>query len=231
MTSGQSRATLVLTGLVLIAMFVAIWMVFQFVPNERVMGPVQRIFYFHVPAAMITFLSVFLLMASSIAYLWTRDKRWDRISIASTEIGLMFCTLVLITGPIWAKAAWGVWWTWEARLTTTLILWLLMAGCLMVRGYAQNQDLGARLASVLGIIAALDVVIVYKAVHWWRGQHPIVFKSGERNPLAPEMFTTFMYCIGVFMALFLLMMILRVAVLSLEDRAQALAEQRTGELS
>jgi heme exporter protein C len=229
MKSGTRYFVLILTGLVLITMFVAIWMVFQYVPSERVMGPVQRIFYFHVPSAMITFLAVFILMSASIGYLWTRSRVWDRVAIAATEIGLMFCSLVLITGPIWAKAAWGVWWTWEARLTTTLILWLLLAGCLMVRGYAQNQDLGARLAAVLGIIAALDVVIVYKAVHWWRGQHPIVFKEGAKSPLAPEMMQTFLYCIGVFMALFLLMMVLRVQTLSMEERAQALMERQAGE--
>ncbi len=229
MTTGTRNLLLVLTGLVFIAMFAAIWMVFQYVPNERVMGPVQRIFYFHVPAAMVTFLSVFVLMATSIGYLWTRNRTWDRISVAATETGVMFCTLVLVTGPIWAKAAWGVWWTWEARLTTTLILWLLLAGCLMVRRYAQNQDLGARLASVLGIIAALDVYIVYKAVHWWRGQHPIVFKEGAKNPLAPEMLQAFLYCIGVFLALYLLIMILRVQVLSIEERTQALLERRAGD--
>jgi CcmD family protein len=112
---------------------VALYLIFIKAPEEKVMGAVQKIFYFHVPIAAVTFLSVFVLLAGAAGYLWTRRAVWDHLSIASAEVGLVFCTLVLITGPIWAKPAWGVWWTWEAKLTTTLILWLLLAGILLTR--------------------------------------------------------------------------------------------------
>jgi len=223
------RAAIVLLPIAMVMMLAAIWMVFAYVPDERVMGPVQRIFYFHVPAAIITFFSVFVLLAGSIGYLWTRHTAWDQVSRAATEIGLLFCTIVLITGPIWAKPAWGTWWTWEARLTTTLVLWLLLAACMMVRAYADNRDLGARLASVLGIIAALDVPIIYKAVDWWRGQHPVVFKAGEKTPLEPRMLRTFLFCMATFFVFYGLLLAIRVAIVRLEDRCQALVEASSGD--
>lgn len=220
-----SGATL---GAVVVLMPVALWMVFAYAPEERVMGPVQRIFYFHVPLAFMTFLSVFVLLAASIGYLWTRSAAWDRVGRASTEIGLLFCTLVLVTGPIWARPAWGQWWTWEARLTTTLVLWMLLAGSLLVRSQARDPDSGARIAAVFGIVAALDVPVVYKAVDWWRGQHPILFEPGERPPLAPRMLQTFVFCLGTFLVLYVALLTLRVAVATIEDRAARLAERAEG---
>ncbi len=130
----------------------------------------------------------------------------------------MFCTLVLVTGPIWAKPAWGVWWTWEARLTTTLLLWLLLVGGLMVRSYAANREQGARLAAVVGIVAALDVPIIYKAVDWWRGQHPVLFKPGAGRALAPGMSETFSFCIVTFLLVFALLLAVRYQLARLEDR-------------
>ena len=150
-----------------VAMSLGIYMAFLYAPEEKVMGAAQKIFYFHVPAAMVTYAGVVVLLGGSMAYLWTRDLRWDNLSRAGTEAALLFCTLVLITGPIWAKPAWGTWWTWEARLTTTLVLWLLLCSCLMVRAYAENRELGARLASIVGIVAAVDVSRGSKTAKLW----------------------------------------------------------------
>jgi heme exporter protein C len=205
--------------------FVAVYMVFLYAPDEKVMGAAQRIFYFHVPSAMMTYLGVFFLLGSAIAYLWTRKPGWDNLARSATEVALMFCTIVLVTGPIWAKPAWGVWWTWEARLTTTLVLWLLLAGALMVRGYADNRDQGARLAAIVGIVAAVDVPIIHQAVKWWRCQHPVVFASGDRQPLAPEMLHTFYVSMLSFLLLFGLLLALRYRVAATEDRAAALSER------
>jgi heme exporter protein C len=188
------------------------------------MGAVQKIFYFHVPIAAITFLAVFVLLAASIGYLWTRKAVWDHVSVAATEVGLLFCTLVLITGPIWAKPAWGVWWTWEAKLTTTLILWLLLAGAMLARAYASTPDQAARIGSVLGVIAALDVPIVYKAVDWWRGQHPVVFGPGRDNPLAPGMTSALLTCMATFFLLFALLVCARARLAALSDRLAALED-------
>jgi heme exporter protein C len=203
----------------------ALGMAFLYAPDEKVMGAVQRIFYFHVPAAIMTFLSVYVLLAGALGYLWTRQEPWDRLARGATELGLLFCTLVLVTGPIWAKSAWGVWWTWEAKLTTTLILWLLLAASALVRSYAESRELAARLGAVLGIVAAVDVPIIYKAVDWWRGQHPQIFRPGSAAPLAREMKHAFVVCLLVFAILYALLLALRVRLAGLEDRAAALAER------
>ena len=189
------------------------------------MGAVQRVFYFHVPSAIVTFASVFLLLGASVAYLSTRSSSWDNLSRAATETALLFCTLVLITGPIWAKPAWGVWWTWEAKLTTTLVLWLILAASLMVRGYAENRDQAARLAAILGIFAAVDVPVIYKATTWWRGQHPVVFEPNKADSLAPEMRATFLVCLLTFSLLFSLVLALRYRIADLEERTAASAER------
>jgi heme exporter protein C len=205
-------------------MALALYLIFLNAPEEKVMGAVQKIFYFHVPLAAVTFLSVFVLLAGAVGYLWTRHAAWDHLSIASAEVGLVFCTMVLITGPIWAKPAWGVWWTWEAKLTTTLILWLLLAGILLSRAYASSPEQGARVASVLGVVAALDVPIVYKAVDWWRGQHPIVFGAGKKNPLAPGMLSALMVSMLVFVLLYSLLCAARMRLAALDDRLAALED-------
>jgi heme exporter protein C len=189
------------------------------------MGAAQKIFYFHVPIAMVTFSSVLILLVASAAYLWTRRRGWDHLARAATECALLFCSLVLITGPIWAKPAWGVWWTWEARLTTTLLLWLLLVSCLMVRSYAENRELGARLAAIVGIVAAVDVPIIYKAVDWWRGQHPMIFGRGKESSLDPRMADAFLLCIVAVFVLFCLLLVLRYRTVSLEDRAEMAVER------
>jgi heme exporter protein C len=222
--SGRSNVVLLIALVaVTVMMFAANWMVFVYAPEEKVMGAVQRIFYFHVPSAIVTYLSVFVLLAGALGYLWTRDARWDNLSIAATETGLLFCSIVLITGPIWAKPAWGVWWTWEARLTTTLLLWIILAAAMMVRGYAENRDLGARMGAVLGIFAAIDIFFIKKAVEWWRGQHPIVFKPGEESSLDPKMRATFLFCIACLFLLYGVILALRYRQAELDDRVERLA--------
>ena len=204
-----------------VVMALALWLIFVNAPEEKVMGAVQKLFYFHVPLAALTFAVVFVLLAGSAGYLWTRRAGWDHLAIASAEVGLLLCTLVLVTGPIWAKPAWGVWWTWEAKLTTTLILWLLLAGNLLARVYASTPEQGARIGAVLGVIAALDVPVVYKAVDWWRGQHPIVFGPGRENPLAPGMLSAFLVAMLAFALLVSLLLAARVRLAALSDRLEA----------
>jgi heme exporter protein C len=229
MNKAGGRVMWLLWGLATVGMFVAIHMVFRYAPDERTMGAAQRIFYFHVPAAIVTFLSVLVLLVGAAGYLITRRRAMDNLARAATEIGLLFCTLVLITGPIWAKPAWGIWWSWEARLTTTLVLWLLLVACLMVRSYAAERELGARLAAVVGIVAAVDVPIIYKAVDWWRGQHPMVFGPGREDALDPRMRMTFLTCLAVFFVLLGLLLALRYAVAAMEERAEAAREHLTAE--
>jgi heme exporter protein C len=225
--AARGPGILALWGATALAMPLALWAVFVHAPEERVMGAAQKIFYFHVPAAMVTYASVALLLGASMGYLWTRNLRWDRLSRAATEAGLLFCTIVLVTGPIWAKPAWGTWWTWEARLTTTLILWFLLAAGLMVRGYAESRDLGARLAAIVGIVASLDIPIIHKAVEWWRGQHPVVFKPGDDGGLEPRMRLAFTLSMVAIFLLFGLVVVVRDRLAAIEDHTAELAEAQS----
>ena len=204
--------------------------IFLIAPEERVMGAVQKVFYFHVPAAFATYLGVGVLLAASIGYLWTRRLAWDAWSRAATEVSLLFCTIVLITGPIWARPAWGTWWTWEARLTTTLTLWMLLAASLLVRRLAGDAERGARLAAAVGLLAAVNVPIIHKAVEWWRGQHPQVFAAGNRGSLDPGMRTAFLAGTLVFLALFGVLLLLRAHLAVLENRSRELADQAWAEV-
>ena len=195
----------ILWGLGFGLMVAALYMVFVYVPTERNSGIVQRIFYFHVPVAWVSFLAFFITFIASILYLWKRNVKWDAIACASAEIGVIFTTLVLITGPIWAKPAWGIWWTWDARLTTSLVLWLIYIGYLLVRSLATDSIRGARYSAVIGIVGFLDVPIVFFTVNLWRTQHPttIVFEGG----LTTSMLITLLVCVAAFTVLYVILVI------------------------
>jgi heme exporter protein C len=134
-------------------------------------GDAGRIVYFHVPMAWIAFLGFFVVLTASIAYLRTRNPKWDHLGRASAEVGLVFTTLVLITGAIWGYPIWGTWWSWDPKLTTTLILWFMYLAYLMVRSYAEPPR-GPNYAAIVGIVAFVDVPIVYMSSYWWRTLHP-----------------------------------------------------------
>jgi heme exporter protein C len=178
----------VLTLLSVPAVALGLYMALLHAPTERTMGDVQRIFYFHVPFAMMAFLGFVVVLVASIGYLARGTRGWDVTAEAAAEVGLVCCTVVLLTGPVWARSAWGVWWTWDARLTSTLVLWLIYAAYLLLRSYMAEDIRVRRYAAVLGIIGALDVPVVYFSVRWFRTQHPTTFimKSGG---LAPGMGT------------------------------------------
>jgi len=188
----NGRTAGILCGLILVTGAVLVlWGAMLHAPTERVMGNVQRIFYFHVPSAMNAALAFVLAAVAGILYLTTRNSRWDEIGRAAVETGTLFATIVLITGPIWARSAWGTWWTWEPRLTTSLITWLIFLGALLVRKVSHNAEQAARLASVIAIVGVLNLPVVYLSVHWWRGNHPVIFKAGGESALTPEMKTAF----------------------------------------
>jgi heme exporter protein C len=218
-------ATALLVGLSAVTMVAALYFVFLYAPEEQDMGAVQRVFYFHVPAAMVAFASTFVMLLGSVGFLWTGRRGFDHLAVAATELAFLFCTLVLVTGPIWAKPAWGTWWTWEAKLVTTLILWLLLAGTMMVRARAASPEQGARFAAVLGVVAALDVPVIYKAVDWLRGIHPVVFKPGQEDELDPRMRTAFLVAMGTFFLLYAALLVLRYRVAVIEDRVRDLDER------
>jgi len=216
----------VLSGLAFVLMVAALYMVFVYVPTEKQTGIVQRIFYFHVPVAWISFLAFFITFIFSIFYLWKQEMKWDAIACASAEIGVVFTTLVLITGPIWAKPVWGIWWTCDARLTTSLVLWLIYVAYLLARSFATETARGARFSAVIGIVGFVDVPIVFLTVNLWRTQHPttMIFEGG----LAPPMLMTLLVCIAAFTALYVLLITQSVNIKSMEADVKYLQGMHTG---
>jgi heme exporter protein C len=159
------------------------------------MHAIQRIFYFHVPSAISAFIAFFIVFIANVAYLLTRQAKWDSLGVAGAEVGVACCTVVLITGPIWARPVWGIWWTWDARLTSTFILWLLYITYLLLRGLLEDPQRRATLSAIFGIFAFLDVPLVYLSNRLWRTQHPQpVILGGENSGLAPEMGKVLLIC-------------------------------------
>jgi heme exporter protein C len=156
-------------------------------PTEQTMGEIQRIFYYHVSSAWTSFVLFFANFVASIVYLWKRSLKADAWALSFAEVGIVFCTVVLVTGPLWAKPVWGIWWTWDARLTTTLVLWLLYVSYLALRRFSESQQTPV-LAAALAIFAFIDVPIVYMSIRWWRTQHPQpVIGGGEGSGIDPVM--------------------------------------------
>lgn len=185
---------------VLLAMGLALYMAFLGAPRERTMGDLQRIFYFHVPAGIIGLGAFAVNFAASIGYLIRKDRRWDALALSSAELGVMFLTIVLVTGPIWAKPVWMIWWTWSPRLTSSLVLWLLYIAYLLVRSYVPDPERKAAISAVFGIIAFIDAPIVWFSIRWWRDIHPSpMIESGG---LSPAMRPALWVCIAAFTALF-----------------------------
>lgn len=209
----------VLPWLTCLTMIAALAMVFLYVPNEQVQGAPQRIFYFHLPAAWNTFLGFFVVAGASASYLWQGDRFSDLLAQAAAEIGMVFCSIVIVTGSLWARPIWGVWWTWDPRLTMVAILWTIYAAYLLLRVLAGDNELIARYAAVLGIVGVLDIPILYIAVRLWRGIHPKV------ESMAPEMAWTLLTCAGAFLCLFTWLLWLRLRSLSLRDEVAALRRE------
>jgi heme exporter protein C len=146
------------------------WGLFR-APPDAFQGEVQRIMYLHIPSILTAYLSFFLVFVGSCLYLWKREKRDDILAYAAAEIGVLFTALTIIEGSIWGKPTWGVWWTWDARLTLTAILLLIFAGYLMLRSLTDDETRAASSAAVLGIIGFLDIPLIHMSVYWWRTLH------------------------------------------------------------
>ena len=195
----------VITCMVMLA---ALYAIFIYAPVEKTMGVVQKIFYIHVPSAFLAFFSFFITFIASILYLFQRDDRWDIIALCSAEIGVIFCTIVLITGPIWAKPIWNVWWTWDPRLTTTLILWFIYAAYLMLRGVLREGQ-RSTFSAVFGIIGFVNVPLTFFAIRLWRTIHPVVITPRGLNISTPMAHTLILVFIA-FLLLFLTLLITRI---------------------
>jgi heme exporter protein C len=212
-----------------ITVLLMIWGYYQAIyvaPNDAAQGEIFRIIYYHVPSAAVAFVFFAISLAGSIGFLAYRQGAPDRAQVADAwalagaEVGVVFCTVVLITGPIWGRRAWGIWWTWDARLTTTLVLWLIYVSYLLLRRFAAGPQMQT-LAAVLGIFGALDVPIVYMSNRWWRTQHPApVFGGGQGSGMDPSMLPAFFWNMGAWFAWGMFILIVRFVI---ERRQQGIA--------
>jgi heme exporter protein C len=205
--------TLFLLGAATVSMLAALYAALLYAPTERVQGAVQRIFYFHVPLAWTSYLAFFVVMVAGIGYLWKRTPYWDALGRASAEVGLLLTTMMLLTGSLWARPIWGTWWSWDARLTTTLLLWFIYVGYLMLRSSVDDEHKAARYAAVIGIIGAIDIPIIHQSVVWWRSLHPesVVLASG--GPAMPQsMQLALMISLVAFTILYIVLVTLRLRV-------------------
>jgi len=224
-SGGRSLLVDILGGVSIVGVLVGLYLALLWAPTEAVMGDVQRIFYFHMPSAWVALGPSFtVVFVCSILYLVKKDLRYDRIAAASAEIGVMFTTITLVTGPLWARPIWGAYWTWDPRLTTTLVLWFIFVAYLMLRASSSPGHKRARLAAVVGIVGWVDVPIVFMSIRWWRTIHPLLI-NGQGMNLDSSMAFVLMFCLGVFSLLYVYLLIIRVRQEELGSRVDRLRQQ------
>jgi heme exporter protein C len=219
----QSRLDMALWGILGLGMMAALYMALIKAPMERTMGDLQRIFYFHVPAAIAGMTAFAVNFVSSLMYVIRRNRRWDNLALSAAEVGVMFFSMVLITGPIWAKPAWFVWWTWSPRLTTSLILCLLYIAYLLIRKYLEDPERRGMVSAVFGIIAFADAPLVWFSIRWWRDIHPSPML--ESGGLSPAMRPAFYICLAAFLLLLIYLLRRRFYLESIRDQLEELERQ------
>jgi heme exporter protein C len=225
-TAGLRRGGTALTLLGLAGLVLVYWMSFFWVSTEMNQGIAQRIFYVHVPAAWTAFLAIGIAALTSGMYLWLRDDRLDRAAMCAAEGGLVFGTIMITTGPLWGKIAWGTYWTWEPRLTLTLLLWFIFLGYFMVRNSTEDPEKGKRFAAVVAIVGALDIPFIHVSVLWFRSLHPEPVVANVDGPALPgDMLTTLLTSVAVFTVLFLGLYLLRYSLESLRAEVDTRARR------
>ncbi len=225
MLSNLFRSQVILHLGTFVAMVIAIWMIFAWVPTEINQGVVQRILYIHVPVAWVSMVAIVGVAAASVMYLWKRNETWDRLAVSMAEIGVLFGGLMLISGMVWAKPVWGVWWTGEAKLTTALILFFVYLAYLMFRAYFPPGDQRMRLAAIVAIIGAIDSPIIYYASVLWQEAHPplVVGPVAEQeNLVATEIGLTLLVSTIAFTLLFFSLLVVRLGLARVERRVETL---------
>lgn len=194
-------------------------------PPDIHQGDTMRILYMHVPVAWVAYMAFFFTLVGSALYLWKRDRKWDRLAVASAEIGVLFTALTLTLGSIWAKPIWGVWWTWDPRLTTTAILFVIYAGYLMLRALQPDPAARAKQSAVVGIIGFVDIPIVHMSVLWWRSLHqaPTILRPGLGDPTMDDrMELALMVNLAGFILLFVFLLGQRIRLARLEQERDEL---------
>ncbi|MFK7986781.1 MAG: cytochrome c biogenesis protein [Sandaracinaceae bacterium] len=198
----------VLTAVTALLFVVALYTIFFHAQVEARMGIVQKIFYFHVPSAYAMYLGFAMCAIGSIVYLVKRTEGWDAVAVAGAEVGLLFCIAMLITGPLWARKAWGVWWTWDPRLTSTLLAGMIFTAYVVLRSFGGGEA-ERRFAAALGIVGALDIPVIHYAVQRWRGTHPTVI-TNRGGGITAEMGHALIVSLVLFTALFALLAWIRI---------------------
>jgi heme exporter protein C len=194
-------------------------------PSERTMGLIQRIFYFHAPSWWSGFIAFGIVAVANIGYLWKRNPKWDWLAVSAAEIGVAFITIGLITGPIWAHPVWGIWWTWDARLTSAFALWVLFVCYLMLRSLVDDSERRAVFSAVFGIFAAVDIPFVYFSIWFFRTQHPQPV-IGDGGSLDPRMWDVTMVCWAALLGVLLLLLRQRYRLEALRHEVQELRVER-----
>jgi heme exporter protein C len=222
MSSSKAEPGRVLGWLATLGLAAGLVMAFGVAPPEAVQGNVQRIMYLHVPSVLVAYLAFGVVLIASIVYLWRRHQGADRLAHASAEVGVIFTAITISSGAIWGKPTWGTWWTWDARLTSVAVLFVLYLGYLLLRAMIEDRERAARYAAVLGIVAALDIPLVHFSVYWWRTLHqpPTLLKPGPAA-MAPVFLVTLLVNVVAFALLYAYFVTKRVALLRREQEAWA----------
>jgi heme exporter protein C len=203
--------------LTFIGMAASLYTAFIYAPTEPKMGHIQRIFYFHMGTVWVATIAFIMVFIASIMYLWKGTRKWDILAYCSAELGVLFLTITIITGSVWAKPVWNTWWTWDPQLTTTFILWILYVVYLVLRASAGNDVKRAKFAAVFGIIAFIDLPLVYISVRVMRGISPVVFGPGGGG-IAPEMMHALLINMASCTLLFIVLLLERMDIERMSDK-------------
>lgn len=224
-----NRGLIIFTAVAAVAMLLAAYMALVAAPNAVGLTPTetfaQRIIYFHVPSAWLSMLAFGVTMICSIGYLITSKRRWDSLALSSAELGLVFTVAATASGSIWAKPAWNVWWTWDPRLTTYTIVFLLFVAYFMLRSAMEDPARRARFAAVYGIFAFISVPITFMSIRWWRTIHPVLIDSKDGFGLGPGMMTAFFIALAAFTLLYVALLWHRYRLEELREQVEALKEE------
>ena len=213
-----------LSGLTFIGIIASLYTTFIYAPTEEVMGHIQRIFYIHMGTVWVSTVAFILVLIGSVFFLIKESRSWDILAYCSAEIGVLFITLTIITGSIWAKPVWGTWWTWDPQITTTFILWILYIVYMILRSAAGNDQKKAKYAAVFGIIAFLDLPLVYVSARLMRGISPVVFGSGGGG-IAPKMMIALTVSLIAFSLLFIWLLLQRIYIEKMKDELEKLKQE------
>lgn len=209
---------------------ISLGLTFLYAPTERIEGDIQRMLYLHVPAALTMYISYGIVFFASVMYLLRRQSRWDELAASAAEVGTVFTTIMITTGPIWAKPVWGTYWVWDARLTSAFVLWLILIGYLMLRSYGGHAEQVARYCAVLAIIGGADLPIIHYSVRWWRTLHPDAKIMTEGSPgqgVEASMLITFAVAFAAALLVFAVLLKLRLNLERQQRRLDALQREIT----